>query len=1063
MKNNKRKGFTLVELLVVIAILAILATVSVVGYSAFIERANVSNDEQLATQLNNFLVAYMNDHSSEYYGETIDENNIRDITANVLELSGINDLDPQSKNNGYHFYFHFNGYGGGEYVVKSDKDVVKTAGINALLGTIRANAVLDVNSGYLGSCFTEGGEYFFVDTKGSDIADVINGLYTFNAQTDYEALMAKAYSLTTKDGQSIAKLIAYINSCVVVTDNGNYRMGSTQDAIVFVDNIKAINTNSYKFDGTVWAQVNDGYLANMTGEIRIPDSVGVLAGNSLIFGNGATVVINKTIQQVAEMAGESFTNAPIKLADGNTYYTYEKEGQHVISDKKDGTATIELPLEYTNPMISFSGTLSASTANKVLNVTSNNVTLSGYVAWDVGSFTIQAKDFVGGKDSTLPATHTSITWKVADESKKYISISGNKVTINYDSVKNISEMPAQLKLIGQANDVDIPDIEFVIDTVYLTGAYYTLNGESVSLSTITVYYAGNSDSVSLDFVQAVEPNMTVAGITLDYAPTINDTAPFEFNADKSALVLTDNNAYGSYELTIKTGTYSYLNKTVTVDLYNTDAFIFTENNSNLVFVGDDNAIKLGDLFNLLPGQTIPANAEVWVVKPLAGGAVSTNADDYFTANEYVVRNKIEVAANWANTEITFKADENTANDFTDANVADVIVLIVDSATNTRISVDHALTVVDGKNIYSMADLSSTVNNILVSNIYPSSDFTGFTLKNKTLYGNGFVIDFTKHDDTKKRIEALITLDSATLNNVKVIGNVYASDNFVFQEPTKSAYGASLILAKGTSTIKDAYLANTRSPLIVNGDVTVSDSVIFGGNYANVDVRGGKLTLTGDVITINQVIKGVTDHTVGLGIVVDVFAGAETKVDISAANLTQYNYISATNCTLLPVVTLTAELMGFEKTVTVDLGEEIAKEFNKDDLKPYLFTGYTSFMGGYKETKYLNAGIVFLNGITTNKESLLESALGKDIVDCGNDDFTKSQTQSYGSPTLIKPTTSDIPMVGTMTVTANIYFHMPTPDQEIWNGKEFNTENANNGINFDNDASEYLPSKYLPAN
>ena len=56
MKNSK-KGFTLVELLVVIAILAILATVAVVGYTSFIEKANISADQQAVTQMNNLLRA----------------------------------------------------------------------------------------------------------------------------------------------------------------------------------------------------------------------------------------------------------------------------------------------------------------------------------------------------------------------------------------------------------------------------------------------------------------------------------------------------------------------------------------------------------------------------------------------------------------------------------------------------------------------------------------------------------------------------------------------------------------------------------------------------------------------------------------------------------------------------------------------------------------------------------------------------------------------------------------------------------------------------------------------
>ena len=56
MKNTK-KGFTLVELLVVIAILAILATVAVVGYTSFMDKANLSVDQQAVEQLNTALEA----------------------------------------------------------------------------------------------------------------------------------------------------------------------------------------------------------------------------------------------------------------------------------------------------------------------------------------------------------------------------------------------------------------------------------------------------------------------------------------------------------------------------------------------------------------------------------------------------------------------------------------------------------------------------------------------------------------------------------------------------------------------------------------------------------------------------------------------------------------------------------------------------------------------------------------------------------------------------------------------------------------------------------------------
>ena len=65
MRNNKMKGFTLVELLVVIAILAILATVSVVGYTSYIEGARISNDENIAAQLNRFLAVIEADSNSQ--------------------------------------------------------------------------------------------------------------------------------------------------------------------------------------------------------------------------------------------------------------------------------------------------------------------------------------------------------------------------------------------------------------------------------------------------------------------------------------------------------------------------------------------------------------------------------------------------------------------------------------------------------------------------------------------------------------------------------------------------------------------------------------------------------------------------------------------------------------------------------------------------------------------------------------------------------------------------------------------------------------------------------------
>ena len=70
MKRTK-KGFTLVELLVVIAILAILASVSVVGYTAFIEKADKSVAEQELHQVVTYINAELIDDGEWTFSKSV--------------------------------------------------------------------------------------------------------------------------------------------------------------------------------------------------------------------------------------------------------------------------------------------------------------------------------------------------------------------------------------------------------------------------------------------------------------------------------------------------------------------------------------------------------------------------------------------------------------------------------------------------------------------------------------------------------------------------------------------------------------------------------------------------------------------------------------------------------------------------------------------------------------------------------------------------------------------------------------------------------------------------------
>ena len=87
---NTRKGFTLVELLVVIAILAILATVSVVGYTSFINRAEDSNAQTEAHQVQTTIQSYTISGQSYVLGTTVVTKTIQGDnpdTADVTEES----------------------------------------------------------------------------------------------------------------------------------------------------------------------------------------------------------------------------------------------------------------------------------------------------------------------------------------------------------------------------------------------------------------------------------------------------------------------------------------------------------------------------------------------------------------------------------------------------------------------------------------------------------------------------------------------------------------------------------------------------------------------------------------------------------------------------------------------------------------------------------------------------------------------------------------------------------------------------------------------------------------
>ena len=239
---------------------------------------------------------------------------------------------------------------------------------------------------------------------------------------------------------------------------------------------------------------------------------------------------------------------------------------------------------------------------------------------------------------------------------------------------------------------------------------------------------------------------------------------------------------------------------------------------------------------------------------------------------------------------TYKADWTTSQiEFNNTGV--VKVTITDN--NFCIPTELYLEVVDAVNVTDNSQLKNyNVTQVLLKDVSCSSLYLN---GGATLYGNGFSLDCTNaaYSGTGSVSENyVIALDNAHLDNIRIIGKVYTE----YGAMADKDYNRALVVSKGNSTITNCYLSNTAAPVrLIEGTLSIKDSTIKGGNFANIDVRNGHL-ITEDIITINQALgndKADNGNTViGLGIVF-YYENVDPNLTSVTVNgsLTQYNHIS----------------------------------------------------------------------------------------------------------------------------------------------------------------------------
>ena len=274
-------------------------------------------------------------------------------------------------------------------------------------------------------------------------------------------------------------------------------------------------------------------------------------------------------------------------------------------------------------------------------------------------------------------------------------------------------------------------------------------------------------------------------------------------------------------------------------------------------VGNQNTVALGSLFTAKDGVTINNSGVYVTVDPVDD---TINVSGTFTAN----------TSDWTKGTIQFSG----------TGPVKVTIQDYDYCTPTVLYLE----VVDA---YNRTTASFGGNSVLLNDVSTSATLSTSGI----VYGNGFTVNMENAPISEKNGAVFHLYDGAVLKNLGIVGKEFTS---VAMNVNDTNYGVSAVRAWGTVVIENCYISGCRAAVSVTGtELTIKDSVIANGVYANVDFRSGILNLH-NVTTINEphAVNGTT--VVGLGIVGNMTASAGRQLNITG-NLTQYNWVSKADC------------------------------------------------------------------------------------------------------------------------------------------------------------------------
>lgn len=353
MKNmKKKKGFTLVELLVVIAILAILATVTVIGYTQFIKKANMSADQQAVEQMNTML-------------EALDVTNEPDDIVSLwkyLNETGLNaeDYKPLTKD---HYFFWDKTLNRILLIDKDNKVVYPEDYITAtmsngwytLSGKVELKAAPTVSDGSV-SIASASDLITSISENASSIRSInLSGNVNMMGASTYIAKPTSSLTISGTEGATLSNLVSTEYASVGTTgsaENQSYASGFIGTTSGTTGAPQVITIKNVVFDGLVVGDYTTGSTGIIMGILGTNDRLvleNVTIRNCTVYGQNKVGIICGQANGTIQMTNVKIENCTVNASEseaGKVFGTVGYSAKVTIDTASSVENTVVNNVEY---------------------------------------------------------------------------------------------------------------------------------------------------------------------------------------------------------------------------------------------------------------------------------------------------------------------------------------------------------------------------------------------------------------------------------------------------------------------------------------------------------------------------------------------------------------------------------------------------------------------------------------------------------------------------------------------------------------------------------------------